>query len=99
MVLAAVALVAAGCSNKKESGGSATPTTGDASLKFFEGAPPWPLADRQAERIAKGGLPALTAEGTIVHFHAHLDVFHNGEHVTIPAGVGIDFVARVISPL
>lgn len=71
---------------------------GDA-LQTWQQAPPWPLADRQAERIAKAGLPALTREGTHVHFHSHLDVFYNGEAVKVPNNVGIDFDTRVISPL
>jgi hypothetical protein len=52
-----------------------------------------------SERIMAAGLPLLTAEGSLVHFHAHLDVFDNGQPVTVPAYVGIDFTKAVISPL
>ncbi|MEY2467990.1 MAG: hypothetical protein QOF21_688 [Actinomycetota bacterium] len=100
--LALVLLLAGACSSDKKpeaNGEDAPPTTADNGLRVFKDAPPWPLADRQADRIAEAGLPLLTAEGSIVHFHAHLDVFDNGERVTIPAGVGIDFERRVISPL
>ncbi|MHB8467458.1 MAG: hypothetical protein ACYDD7_21800, partial [Acidimicrobiales bacterium] len=33
------------------------------------------------------------------HIHAHLDVFYDGQRVTVPAYVGIDLVAQAISPL
>ena len=95
-----VALVAGSCSGKKDhNGGGATSTTDANALTFFKGAPPWGLADRQADRMAEAELPALTAEGLVVHFHAHLDVFDNGAPVTIPAGVGVDLDRRLISPL
>ncbi len=92
-----VALVGAGCSDKK-SDDETTPTTGDSSLKVFTGPPPWPVADRQGERIVEAGLPTLRIEGERIHFHAHLDVFHNGDPVVVPEGVGIDQVRRLISP-
>lgn len=34
-----------------------------------------------------------------MHFHSHLDVFYNGEAVTVPNNVGIDIQAQRISPL
>ena len=98
--LIVLVLFAGACSSKKhESDPSSRTTQPDNGLTFFTGAPPWALADRQADRMARAGLPQLTAEGTHVHFHAHLDVFDNGEAVKVPAGVGIDFDQRVISPL
>jgi hypothetical protein len=102
ILFALVALIFTACSSKTtHSGGGAAsvPSTTSDPLTYFTGSPPWGLADHQADRMAKAGLPALTAEGSVVHFHVHLDVFDNGQHVTIPAGVGIDFERRVISPL
>ena len=38
----------------------------------------------------KAGLVPERAEFLQYHVHAHLDVFFNGESVTVPAGIGID---------
>lgn len=79
--------------------GAPVPTTLDESLSFYEGAPPWPLAGRQAARILAAGLPQLKAEGALVHYHARLDVSYDGGRVIVPADIGIDRQAGVISPL
>ncbi|HVS79747.1 MAG TPA: hypothetical protein VHF05_02100 [Candidatus Paceibacterota bacterium] len=50
-------------------------------------------------RLAADNLPALAAEGTVLHIHQHLDIFIHGQHVTIPAGVGIYEAAQFISPI
>ena len=99
-VVALFVLGACGGGDKKPTTSAATTasTAGD-SLKVWQTAPPWPLTDRQADRIADAGLPLLTAEGTKVHYHAHLDVFRNGDPVTVPANIGIDYQRQVISPL
>jgi hypothetical protein len=44
-------------------------------------------------------LLVLKAEALTEHIHAHLDVFVNGASVTVPANIGIDYVARRITPL
>lgn len=49
--------------------------------------------------VAAAGLPMLGQEGTAEHIHAHLDVFYDGQPVTVPAGIGIDYGAQRISPL
>ena len=51
------------------------------------------------QRLAAIGLPALAVEGTALHIHQHLDVYVNGRHVTLPAGIGIDELDGFISPL
>jgi len=38
----------------------------------------------------KAGLTPETYEHLIHHVHSHLDVFVNGKHVVVPAGIGID---------
>jgi hypothetical protein len=53
-------------------------------------AAPWPAPSDPLERIAEAGLEPATHEFLNVHRHAHLDVFVNGEAVTVPAGIGID---------
>jgi hypothetical protein len=51
------------------------------------------------DRLQAIGLPALREEGTALHTHQHLDVFVKGERVPIPAGIGIDWANRFISPI
>ena len=62
--------------------GGTVPNTGDVA---------WPLppADQAAQLTAKAGLQMETHETLNFHVHAHLDVFINGEHRTVPGGVGI----------
>lgn len=56
-----------------------------------EGSPPDWLAPRNPmELTRKAGLVPERAEFLQYHVHAHLDVFFNGERVTVPAGIGID---------
>lgn len=99
-VLAALGLGACGNkSNDEPAANDPTVTTLDQSLKVWMAKPPWPLGDRQADRITEAGLPQLKAEANVVHFHSHLDVFDNGESVEVPANIGIDFVRQRISPL
>lgn len=54
-------------------------------------APRWPAphADRVVELATAAGLVPETAESLQYHVHAHLDVFINGRHQTVPAGIGI----------
>src|SRR6266540_903027 len=57
-----------------------------------------PPADASAAAKA-AGLPMLGEEKLAVHYHAHLDVLVNGQHVPVPAGLGIDQARRLIAPL
>ena len=41
------------------------------------------------QRIQLIGLEPLSAEGQVIHIHQHLDLYVNGKHVVLPAGVGI----------
>lgn len=50
-------------------------------------------------RLGALGLPALAQEGTALHTHQHLDVYVNGVHVPVPAGIGIAADGRFISPI
>ncbi|MDX6690236.1 MAG: hypothetical protein QOG15_1693 [Solirubrobacteraceae bacterium] len=64
--------------------------------------PPWPAnndSNTLQLRLRKIGLPALNAEGQVVHIHQHLDLFANGEPVTVPAQIGIDAAGAYIAPL
>ncbi|WP_052442845.1 hypothetical protein [Streptacidiphilus neutrinimicus] len=49
--------------------------------------------------VKAAGLTMLDAEGTAEHIHIHLDVWANGQKVTVPALVGINEGAQTISPL
>jgi hypothetical protein len=91
-------LTLAACGGGKGNGGS-EPASTDVTAKAQTGEPPWALGANQAQRITDAGLPQLRAEGSLVHYHAHLDVFYNGEAVLVPAGIGIDLDKEVISPL
>jgi hypothetical protein len=57
----------------------------------------FPLPADPAAAIANAGLSAMSAEGTLVHIHAHLDVSVNGNEVDVPAKIGI--AGGTISPL
>jgi len=54
------------------------------------GAAPWP-APKDPIRLARlAGLVPELFEHLAYHVHSHLDIFVNGKHVTVPAGIGID---------
>jgi hypothetical protein len=77
MVAAVLALGGAGCLSSS----SAKP----ASSPIEWSAP----ADAMARARAAGLVPER-AESLVHHVHAHLDVFVNGQKVTVPAGIGIN---------
>ena len=54
------------------------------------GAPPWnnSLANLQ-DNLVFVKLSPLTAEGSVLHIHQHLDVYVNGKRVAVPADIGI----------
>ena len=60
------------------------------NLTLNTGPAPWPNPDNVAGRIDAAGLPSSPTESLTVHYHSHLDIFVNGAHVKIPAGIGID---------
>ena len=72
-------LVLAGCGG---GGGGGSEAKGD--------APDWPAPPNPMALTVKAGLVPENAEFLQYHVHAHLDVFFNGERVTVPAGIGID---------
>jgi len=47
--------------------------------------------------LTKAGLDALSAEGTVLHIHQHLDLVINGQNFTVPAevGIGTDFISPI----
>jgi hypothetical protein len=94
--LAAVAVLAtatlvAGCDSTQPTGTQAG-TQGSQAASWD--APIDPSAAAQ-----DAGLPMLGQEMLAVHYHAHLDVIVDDQHITVPAGLGIDNTRRAISPL
>jgi hypothetical protein len=64
------------------------------------GTAPWPPEiPNLLPRLNAIKLPALSAEGNALHIHQHLDIIINGKTVTVPSGIGINEIARFISPL
>lgn len=52
-------------------------------------AAPWPRPDQPLARARAAGLKPAKTELLDYHVHAHLDVFVDGDAVTVPAGIGI----------
>lgn len=64
------------------------------------GNAPWPEElDHLRERLTAIGLQPLSAEGTALHIHQHIDIFVDGKQVQIPAGTGINEAAGFISTI
>jgi len=77
--------------------GNSTSVTGSAPKIDYAALPglekgkaPWPPQYASLpDRLAPLQLSSLSAQGTTLHIHQHLDVFVDGKHVTVPALVGI----------
>jgi hypothetical protein len=79
-------LVVSGCGGKNSAsivpaGPAPTPT---------KGAAPWPAPPNPMALTRKAGLTPETHEFVFLHVHAHLDIYVNGEAVTVPAAIGIN---------
>jgi hypothetical protein len=75
------------------------PTTPLTSATGKDSPPPWPAPTDVPAAVGQSGLPLLRSEGSVLHIHAHLDVFVDGKAVAVPAGIGIDERRGAISPL
>ena len=53
-------------------------------------AAPWPAPAHPLRLTVAAGLTPERTETLIHHVHSHLDVFVNGKHIRVPAGIGID---------
>jgi hypothetical protein len=63
-------------------------------------AVPWDNnTGKLGDRLDAIGLPQLSAEGTVLHIHQHLDIFVNGQPVSVPADIGIPDSQQFISPI
>lgn len=57
--------------------------------KPAHGGAPWPAPRDPLRLTVAAGLQPERNESLVHHVHSHLDVFVNGSHVTVPAGIGI----------
>jgi hypothetical protein len=63
------------------------------------GGPPWPAPAQVATGVRAAGLSLQPVPGLVVRYAVHLDVIVDGQRVTVPAGIGIDYVAHLIADL
>lgn len=93
VVVIASAVACGGGSSKATPASSASPASGASiggtAADTGEVAFPAPTADRVAQLTTAAGLQMETHETLTFHVHAHLDVFIDGEHRTVPGGIGI----------
>jgi len=75
-----------GCSSSAK---SSSPTT-TSRPGPAHGAAPWPAPSDPMARARAAGLKPLGYETLQHHVHAHLDVYVDGVHETVPAGIGIN---------
>lgn len=96
LCLLGIVILTASCGGS--SSGGRSPTASPTSLPVTIGgtardsgslAWPAPPPDQAARLAASGGLQLERKETLLFHVHAHLDIFINGEHRTVPAGIGI----------
>jgi hypothetical protein len=95
ILVASLVLAVAGCGNDEDSGTGESPgqapqtekepASADADARVLSPAPRDPL-----ERTVAAGLEPERKEFLTHHFHAHLDVFVDGEPIAVPAGIGIN---------
>ncbi len=85
-----IAVALAACSSSKKSGGGSGTTTITASAPAVSDPAPYPAPSDPMALARKAGLVPEDAEQLHYHVHSHLDVFVNGKHVIVPAGLGID---------
>ena len=97
-------MLVAGCGSSATapSSAAALPAGGTAASSQSVGIPappPWPVPADQVALIRKAGLTPLTAEGTVQHTHSELQVWYQGQRVTVPAQLGIDATTQQLSPI
>jgi hypothetical protein len=93
--LAGIALAASACSPGVVSPGPGTAVSASTAAPSSPAkSTGWELSAKGgADRIKAAGLRVLKAEGAAEHFHTHLDVFVNGQPVSVPAEIGFELDA------
>jgi hypothetical protein len=61
--------------------------------------PPWPAPADALAGARAAGLSIAPMEGSVSHFHAHLDVIVNGKPVPVPANIGISQTEQALSEM
>jgi hypothetical protein len=84
----ALSVAACGSSAKHVLGQSSAPIV--APKPSAKDPQPWPAPSDPMARARAAGLVPEPAEQLQYHVHAHLDVFIDGKHILVPAGLGID---------
>ena len=86
-IVAALIFAAGGNSTSSSPG----PAVNEGQLVGLQTGPaPWNAGvDHLPDRLQPLGLSPLSAEGSVLHIHQHLDIYVNGKHITIPSGIGI----------
>ncbi len=113
LLVVAVAALAAGCGGSDDGRSSTSAGTSTSAVSLgpafgsmlslpgvLNGPPPWPAnAEKLQLRLRAIGLDPLTEEGQVLHIHQHLDLFVDGEAVTVPANIGIDPAGAFLAAL
>ncbi|MEO8252115.1 MAG: hypothetical protein ABI578_06535 [Chloroflexota bacterium] len=88
-VLLAGALLLSAC--------QATPPSASFGSSNPVAQPSWPARADAMALTQQAGLVAEAKEYLVTHHHAHLDLFVDGQRVTVPAGIGIAIGAAGVS--
>jgi hypothetical protein len=75
---------------------SALPNVGSSGRTSM---PPWPVPADTAAAAQAFGLDVGPMQGTVNHFHAHLDILVDGKPVEVPPNIGIDQMSGAMSEL
>jgi hypothetical protein len=62
-------------------------------------SPPWPAPKDPLPGLAALGIRDYLQEHPDTHIHVHLDVYYQGQHVPVPARLGMDPLGIYIAPL
>ena len=92
MVVAGLVLAIAGCgvgTAEQSAPGPSSPATA-ASSPAPAATVLWPAPPDPLERTVAAGLEPEPKEYLTNHVHAHVDVFVDGQPITVPAGIGIN---------
>jgi hypothetical protein len=105
IVAAMIGIFALGNSGSSTSQTKSTlPTSAIADPSNLDGlltsGPPWPAnTDQLKSRLDALSLPALSAEGTVLHIHQHIDIYVDGQPVSVAQGIGINQSQNFISTI
>jgi hypothetical protein len=86
--VALVATMPAAGAARRQTSIATTPYAMPTTVPLADTPPPWALPADARPYIQAAGLSVLGAEQLEVHYHAHVDIIDDGQHVTIPAGLG-----------